>query len=348
MNHDTKDDVLDMQLILIRRWLIKKGRNYDAKKGLALLAGKDIDDPAVQREYEQLLRPSRYQRKTPGDYLLRIFGRSSESSPQSDRDSGNIKKWRRAGIGALLLLFYGFSGFQIVFYLTPVIFEQTIGLTIASSNIATLSSSTWIVLCCCLSVALVDVVGRRRLLISAFAGQAACSIAFLVIRKSQATGSEGERALAIAMAVFAFLWLGFSGVAFSLSWLYQVEINSWDFRMAGSAIATIIEYLSSYGMVMSTPPLLLFTTGWAGLPIAINLVAVITIFLLLPETTRRSLDWLDRYFSNSPPVLVIRDRTATKVKWTSEDEVAAQSDVQAIQDDDGASPTDPGSTKSPA
>ena len=100
-------------------------------------------------------------------------------------------------------------------------------------------------------------------------------------------------------------------------WLYVVEINTWSFRIAGSAIATILEMAVGLSMSVTTSYLITYP-GWPAVYLAVSALAGVTVYLLCPETTGRSLEWLDRYFEHDPPLLVIRnkDKASRKVKWT--------------------------------
>ena len=309
----------------LSRWLLKRGRNEKALEALAQLAGKHEHEASIQQSYQMLLTPSEYQHKTPKDYLTSLKRVVSGNTDDSiSTATPNRKKWRRACLGALLALFFGFSGltaFTNMLY-TSMLFR--VGATNRASAIVSMSGSTLLVLSSILSVALVEILGRRKMLSIAFSGQAICSLAIMLATTVNVEG----RLNGYAIAVFAFLFLGFSGFGYGVTWLYQVEINAWNFRLAGSALATIVLYLSNYAIAMSYFRLIL-RHGWVALFLAINVVAVVCIYLLCPETTGRSLECLDRYFSEDPPLLAVKDQSAIKRKWTEDNEAAALVELQA-------------------
>lgn len=97
----------------------------------------------------------------------------------------------------------------------------------------------------------------------------------------------------------------------------------------GSAVATIAMYVGNILSAFYTPALIVGAgTATPAVFIAINLLALLFTYLLIPETSGRSLEWLDYYYSRKPPVLVIKDAKATKRRWRQEMEVMGTDGLQ--------------------
>lgn len=227
----------------------------------------------------------------------------------------NKKVYRRASLGTVLMLFYALSASSTVGSWVEWAVLGTGTGTITSAYIVAATSQTWFAICCGISIAVVEIIGRRISLQIAFIGQAVCLVPITVLL------SLGlyRHARVIAFEFFAFLFLGFGGLSYGVIWLLVVEINTSSFRIVGTAIATIVDYAVVFAMGFAMPSLEPHK-GWAAVFIAINALAWLATYLLFPETTGRRLEWIDRYFEQTPSAIVITDRAATKVRWSCGDQ----------------------------
>ena len=204
--------------------------------------------------------------------------------------------------------------------LRPVLYEVTqfhSGLPDNAAYITADVASTFQVLCCGIGIFLVENVGRRRALEVSFIGQAICMVPMTIVFSIDATTNV---AYTVLTELFGDLFLGFKAFNHGITLLYTVEINTWSFRVADSAIATIVEALVAIAMTVATDELLV-RKGWPAVFMVVYAVAALTVYLLYPETTGRRLEWLDWWFERNPPLLVNRNKTATKLKWSRGDEI---------------------------
>ena len=171
-------------------------------------------------------------------------------------------------------------------------------------------------LCYGIGIVVVERIGRRNALQIAYAGQA---VAILPITVTYSFDASVNLGLLIAFEVFGFLFLGFAGLGFGMSAFCTVEIDAQRFRARGTALAVIVQYVIAFGMEFAHPPLQEHK-GWPAVFLAVNALAAWTTYLLYPETTGRSLEWLDHYLEHARYTIVTKHKASTKVQWTYEDE----------------------------
>lgn len=104
------------------------------------------------------------------------------------------------------------------------------------------------------------------------------------------------------------LGFGWQGVP----WLYPAEINSLGMRTKGCALGTATNWIVNFMVVEITPPGIdslhwRFYIIWT----VFNFAFLPIIYFLYPETANRSLEDMDRYFTENPTLLVFRDKDAT-------------------------------------
>ena len=172
------------------------------------------------------------------------------------------------------------------------------------------------------SIFIIERLGRRKVLIAGFTAEAVFLIPVTVILSVNSYSGLGWL---VPFEIFVFLFLGAAGFNFGIIGLYVVEINAQRFRAGGAALSLIIYYAVSFGMAFAYRRLGVHP-GWPAVFVVVNLLGAGTTYLLYPETTGRSLEWLDQGFERSQLSIGSRNKMSTKVNWTVEDEdVALQS-----------------------
>lgn len=169
---------------------------------------------------------------------------------------------------------------------------------------------TCLAACCALSIVLVERIGRRKTLGVGFLGLSVCLVPVTIILSVYSSNIPG----APVAFIFGFLVAGFYGLNYGTVWLWIVEINASSFRLPGVAIATIVYYSVKFGMSFASN-LLQSLTGWPVVFIVSNTLLGTMTYFLVPETSGRSLQAIDRQFEQGLPLVVNRYKAATSIRW---------------------------------
>ncbi|KAI0966572.1 sugar transporter-domain-containing protein [Xylaria arbuscula] len=115
-------------------------------------------------------------------------------------------------------------------------------------------------------------------------------------------------------------------------WLYPTEINSLPMRTKGAAVGTMTNWLTNF-VVVEVTPIGIQNLGWRFYIIwaVINTVILPIIWAFFPETANRSLEDLDAYYRNNPPLLVINDKDATSISRPQKFEMAQSRDIEEVK-----------------
>ena len=235
-------------------------------------------------------------------------------------------------LGAILQLLVSMAGLTTWNYYLPTIVQSNLGLSRSTGDKVLSACSTWLVVCAVLGIFIIERLGRRGTIMLAFTGLFVCStilMALMLTGLGEEVTGEVLTSTSAASVAFVFVFEGFWGLLNPAAWLYQAEINSWSSRAVGSAVATTAMYVGTFGSAFYTPYLINNVgTATGAVFLSVNFVGLVYTYLLIPETSGRSLEWLDYYYSRKPPILVIRDAKATKRHWREEMEVMQ---VDALQ-----------------
>ena len=221
-------------------------------------------------------------------------------------------------ISTSLIFLYSFSAFAQIrqnmsraFWFFPVTSVQ-FGAFFACTII-------WQALSCAISIAFIDKVGRRGVLLITFVGQAVSLIPLAVLASET---YQKRYAAFIALEVFGFIAFGFVGFGAGMIWLCVAEINSQRFRLTGTAIGAAIAYGTYFGMVFLNY-YVGSLRGWPTIFIVTNIIGASITYWLFPETTGRSLDDIDRYFEPKKSPIVTKDITLVpNGEWAHDVELA--------------------------
>ena len=95
-------------------------------------------------------------------------------------------------------------------------------------------------------------------------------------------------------------------------WLYPTEVNSMGMRSRGAGLGAATNWIVNFLVVEITPPGI-GNLGWKFYIIwtVFNLSFLPIVYFLYPETSGRTLEDMDRFFREDPPLLVLRDKGAT-------------------------------------
>jgi MFS transporter, SP family, sugar:H+ symporter len=212
--------------------------------------------------------------------------------------SGKIQPIVWAGI--MLAIMQQFTGINVVFYYGATLwqaagFSETDALAVNVISGAVNISFTF------LAIALVDRIGRKKLLLAGALGQAFMLGLLALIFSSAGVAASGQLLLQGNMGLYALIaangYIAFFAATWGpVVWVLLGEMFPNQLRGAALAVCGILHWLSNFAITLSFP-LLLASVGLGvayGLYAACGLLAFVLVKKLLRETRGRTLEQISR------------------------------------------------------
>lgn len=119
------------------------------------------------------------------------------------------------------------------------------------------------------------------------------------------------KAAEAAIAFFYLYYIGFGLGMLGIPWLYPTEINSLPMRTKGAAVATATDWLTNF-IVVEVTPIGIQNLSWKFYIVwtCTNAAFLPVLYFLYPETSDRTLEDLDAYYRENPPLIVTKDKDA--------------------------------------
>ncbi|KAH8648870.1 hypothetical protein BGZ61DRAFT_547101 [Ilyonectria robusta] len=270
------------------RWLIKKGRHGKAYRSLLRLrnsplqAARDLYYIHAQLLAEEILI------KAEGFEKASFFTRAVELF--------TVPRIRRATqASGIIMIAQQMCGINIIAFYSSTIFSQA-----GASNITALLVSWGFGMTMFLfafpALYTIDTWGRRTLLIATF------PFMFLTLLGAGMSFYIPESSKAhlgmIAFFIFAFVAFYSPGEG-PCAFVYSAEVFPLSHREMGMswAVATNNFWAAVLGLTFPRMLLLFTPAGSFGFYAGLNIVALVAIFLFMPETSKRSLEELDYVFA---------------------------------------------------
>ncbi|GEO95591.1 sugar porter family MFS transporter [Kocuria turfanensis] len=251
------------------RYLVEDGRPDEAQAVLANLQGS-----ASATERVRLIKESLRSEHKPR--LSDLKGRMAGLKPIV---------WVGIGLAAL----QQFVGINVIFYYSNVLW-QSVGFTEADSFTITVITSVTNVAVTIVAIALVERVGRRRLLLIGSAGMAlslgTLSVLFATADVVDGAPVLGPTAGPVAL-VAANLFVVFFGVSWGpMMWVLLGEMFPNRIRGAALAVAGFVQWIANWLVTVTFPALAAFSLGVAyGLYTFFALVSLLFTLKMVRETT---------------------------------------------------------------
>lgn len=254
------------------RWLIKMGRDKEARDTLLKISGGDLSH--AEAELNEIRHVMSMETKGGLADMLRP----------------PVSRALVTGIG--LFLIQQFVGINSVMYYAPSLFREAGMETPDTAILATVSVGIVNVLATFIAVWLIDRAGRKPLLYAGLGGMLVSLTAIGGVFALGDTGGGFERAAVIAV------WFYIACFAFSLGpvpWIIMTEIFPLNVRGRAVSIAT----MSSWGanLIVSFSFLPLFEAAGAALTYwlyaLVSLLGLVFVWRLVPETKGMSLEEIE-------------------------------------------------------
>ncbi|CAO1636529.1 unnamed protein product [Parajaminaea phylloscopi] len=274
------------------RWLVAAGRDEDALKSLARLHARgDVQDTFVLAQLAEIQATVSAAKQQEASWMRFVTDKQA---------------FRKVLLGITIQFSVQMTGVSAIQYYSPQIFA-TMGFS--SDKTLLLQSINSIVAICgeVACVLFIDKLGRRGPLITAnmVAGSTFCVVAALQASFPN-SGNNFNQSAAIAFVAMTWIFnLSFSSGIGPLSWAIPAEIFDTALRAKGTAITSMAAWISNF-MIGQVTPRALENIGWRFYIVfaVCGFTNALTFFLVLPETKGRTLEEMDRYFAETPWIVL--------------------------------------------
>ncbi|MFC9977058.1 sugar porter family MFS transporter [Spirillospora sp. NPDC127200] len=261
------------------RYLVKKREIARARQVLAKVMGRGGDVDLKIGEIVKSLKTERRVRLS--DLKGSTFG---------------LKKivW----VGILLSVFQQFVGINVIFYYSSTLW-QSVGFSEDDAMITSVITSVTNVVTTLLAIALVDKIGRKKLLLAGAAGMTVtltvmtvCFATAAVVDGKPQLGEVAGPAALIAANLYVF---SFGATWGPVVWVMLGEMfNNW-IRTSALAVAAAAQWIANWVITMSFPGLSSLGLGIAyGLYAVFAALAFVFVLKQVPETKGRELEDMDK------------------------------------------------------
>ncbi|RYP44951.1 hypothetical protein DL768_008644 [Monosporascus sp. mg162] len=295
------------------RWLIKEGRDEEARYILRRLRGSAGADAArAEAEYQEIRQVVALETKESqkNSYAHMLFGVGS----------GKLHTGRRVQLVIWLQILQEWVGIAGVTVYAPTIFRIAGYGTTKSQWISGLNNIFYM-FATLICVFTLDRIGRRWTLYWGAVGQgAAMFLAGAFSRLGQQARASGNTSLAesygAAAASFVFIFTSVFGATWlTVPWLYPAEIFPLQVRAKGNAWG-VFGWSIGNGWLTLLCPVMFGAIGENTLHIfgACNVLAIPVVWALYPESNQRTLEEMDLLFAADSPWVWDAERTFARLK----------------------------------
>jgi SP family galactose:H+ symporter-like MFS transporter len=293
------------------RWLVAKGRNQQALAALARIRAEPPESVNVRNELADIESAYAAERSRP-------------AARWSDLLSPVAKPALIVGIGLFLL--QQLSGINAVIYFAPTVFQEAGFDTHDTQILATIGIGIINVAMTVVGMALIDRIGRRRLLALGFIG-ATLSLGLIAVgalTEAQWLDIVASIGLALYIASFA-VSIG------PLPWVMMAEIFPHHVRGLGMSAATLANWGFNFLVVFSFPAMVsgLGLGGVFTIYALACLAGVAFTFRCVPETSGVTLEQIEAHLKSGRPFNQLRPAIAPAVP----DPAAVQSSLALPRED---------------
>lgn len=262
------------------RYLVLKGRDDRAREVCARLFGSDVGDRKVTEIRESLAKDHH----------------KPKLSDLIDKTTGKIRPILWTGIG--LAVFQQLVGINVVFYYGATLW-QAVGFTEDNALQINILSGVLSIAACLFTIAVIDKVGRKPLLLVGSAGMT-LTLAVVAFAFSRAVGTGTDVSLPAPYGLVALIAANLYVIFFNLSWgpvmwVMLGEMFPNQIRGSGLAVSGFAQWIANAAISVSFPTLAL-TPGLSPTYFGYAAFALISFFFvraMVHETRGRELEQME-------------------------------------------------------
>ncbi|KAI5921589.1 general substrate transporter [Camillea tinctor] len=281
------------------RWLIAHDRHDEARVILADLENKSVDDPYIVAEHQEISFSVEYERRNAIRWRDILRGRTK----------ARTKTIRRLLLGVGTQAMQQLGGINIMNL--PTVLIGSVNLDECMARLISACASVAYVFASLGAAPLVERYGRRVMMMVSIGIQFFCFLILTVLLYyTEKPGYAFQVEVAKASIAWFFIYyMGFALGMLGIPWLYPTEINSLPMRTKGAAIATMTDWITNF-LVVEVTPIGLQNLSWRFYIIwaITNALFLPVVWLFYPETSDRTLEDLDAFYRENPPLIVVNDR----------------------------------------
>ncbi|KAI1470938.1 putative MFS sugar transporter [Daldinia caldariorum] len=289
------------------RWLLAHGQEVEAAQILADLEDKPVDDPYIVAEREEIVYGIEYERQNSINWSDLLRGRTKAGT----------KTIRRLILGCGTQAMEQFGGINVMSYYLPTVLIESVKLDESMARLISACASVAYLFSSLVAAPLVDKLGRRLMMMISTAIQLVCFLLVTVLLHfAEKPGYLHQVEVSKASVVWFFIYyMGFGLGMLGVPWLYPTEINALPMRTKGAAAATMTNWITNF-IVVEVTPIGIQKLGWKFYIIwtVTNALFLPIIWLFYPETANRTLEDIDAYYRDNPPLVLHKDRDSTCIR----------------------------------
>ena len=264
------------------RYLVSKGRDEKATSVLTSLFGADI-------AHEKL---AEIRATFAEDHRPRL----SDIKVPAGRGGGFLGIRSIVWVGIMLAVFQQLVGINVIFYYGATLW-QLAGFTEDQSLQINIVSGAVSIAACFITIAVIDKIGRKPLLLIGSAGMAVTLFAMVYAFANGTLDAEGNLQLSSNLGTVALVAANLYVIFFNFSWgpvmwVMLGEMFPNQIRGSGLAVSGFAQWIANFGITMSFPIMaagigLTLTYGFYALS---ALVSVFFVLALVHETRGKELE----------------------------------------------------------
>ncbi|PVH87199.1 sugar transporter [Cadophora sp. DSE1049] len=263
------------------RWLVQKGRIEEAKAVISAPEDLPSDSEHIAIEID-FIRQSYNKDAVRERGFFDLFKTGRERLPY------------RTSLSILINFCAQMTGANVITYYATTIFKESLGFQNHEASVLAAGLLTWKIVAASLAFIYVDRAGRKPLFMLSGAGMGLSMLCLAIT-----VGLLDHPGAGVGATVFLFMFMFFFPLGFlGSNFLYGTEIAPQELRTHLSAIGTGAHWLFNF-VIAEVTPVAFASIGWRYYIVyaCTGFSVPIMVYFLFPETNGRSLEEMDRIFS---------------------------------------------------